>query len=66
MTVERGQLLWGKVSNLGERSELKLLLVGRLTSQQHAVVSQAQFHEDNFMCCHTEIEAADQTFYLTQ
>ena len=21
---------------------------------------------DNFTCCHTEIEAADQTFYLTQ
>ena len=41
------------------------LLVGRLMSQQHASVSQGQICSDNSMCCHTEIEAADQTFYLT-
>ena len=43
-----------------------LLFVGCLTSQQHASVSQGRICSDNFMCCHTEIEAADQTFYLTQ
>ena len=41
-------------------------LVGCLTSQQHASVSQGRICTDNFTCCHTEIEAADQTFYLTQ
>ena len=42
------------------------LLVGCLTSQQHASVSQGRICADNFTCCHTEIEAADQTFRLTQ
>ena len=42
------------------------LFVGSLTSQQHASVSQGRICTDNFTCCHTEIEAADQTFYLTQ
>ena len=41
-------------------------LVGCLTSQQHANVSQGRILSDNFTCCHTEIEVADQTFYLTQ
>ena len=39
---------------------------GCLTSQQHASVSQGRICSDNFTCCHTEIEVADQTFYLTQ
>ena len=42
------------------------LLVGCLTSQQQASVSQGRICSDNFMCCHTEIEVADPTFYLTQ
>ena len=41
-------------------------LVGCLTSQLQASVSQGRICEDNFTCCHTEIEVADQTFYLTQ
>ena len=41
-------------------------LVGCLTSQQHASVSQGRICTDNFTCCHTEIEVSDQTFYLTQ
>ena len=45
---------------------LGLLLVGCLSSQQHASVSQGRICTDNFTCCHTEIEAADQTFHLTQ
>ena len=39
---------------------------GCLTSQQQASVSQGRICEDHFTCCHTEIEAADQTFQLTQ
>ena len=42
------------------------LLVGCLTSQQQASVSQGQICSDNFTCCHTEIQVADPTFYLTQ
>ena len=42
------------------------LLVGCLTSQQQASVSQGRICSDNFTCCHTEIEVADPTVYLTQ
>ena len=42
------------------------LFVGCLTSQQQASVSQGRICSDNLTCCHTEIEVADQTFYLTQ
>ena len=42
------------------------LFVGFLTSQQHASVSQGRIYSDNCTCCHTEIQVADQTFYLTQ
>ena len=42
-----------------------VLFVGCLTSQQ-ASVSQGRICTDNFRCCHTETEVADQTFYLTQ
>ena len=41
-------------------------LIGCITSQQHASVPPGQICSDNFMCCHTEIEAEDPTFYLTQ
>ena len=40
-------------------------LVCCVTSQQHASVSQGRMCSDNFTCCHTEIEVADPTFYLT-
>ena len=42
------------------------LFVGSLTSQQHVSVSQGQICSDRCTCCHTEIEVADQTLYLTQ
>ena len=48
------------------RSSYDCLFVGCLTSQQQASVSQGRICSDNFTCCHTEIEVADQTFYLTQ
>ena len=41
-------------------------LVGCLTSQQQASVSQGRICSDNLTCCHTEIQVADPTFYLTQ
>ena len=46
--------------------ERELLFVGCLMYQQHASASQGRIYSDNFTCCHTEMEAADQTFYLTQ
>ena len=52
-----------------ERNLLGLFVcrfVGCLSSQQHASVSQGRICTDNFTCCHTHIEAADQTFHLTQ
>ena len=42
------------------------LFVGCLTSQQQASVSQGRICSDNYACCHTEIEVAHPTFYLTQ
>ena len=42
------------------------LFVGGLTSQQQASVYQGRICEGNFTCCHTEKEAADQTFYVNQ
>ena len=50
-----------------EKPDQRQLFVGwLLTSQQHASVSQGRICTDNFTCCHTETEVADQTFYLTQ
>ena len=42
------------------------MFVGCLTFQQHANVSQGQICSDSCTSCHTEMEVADQTFYLTQ
>ena len=44
----------------------EMVFVCCLTSQQHASVSQGWICSDNCTCCHTEIEVADPTFYLTQ
>ena len=41
-------------------------LVDCLTPQQQASASHGRIYSDNFTCCHTEIEVADQTFHLTQ
>ena len=49
-----------------QEKEKKGMFVGCLTSQQHAGVSQGRICSDKVTCCHTEIEVADQTFYLTQ
>ena len=50
-----------KVTNRGF-----VLFVGCITSQQQASVSQGRICSDNFTCCHTDIQVADPTFYLTQ
>ena len=41
-------------------------LLGCLTSQQHVNVSQGRICSDDFTCCRTEIQVADQAFHLTQ
>ena len=41
-------------------------LLACLTSQQHASVSRGRICSNVFTCCHIEVEAADQTFCLTQ
>ena len=50
----------------GCKQELEMLLVGCLTSQQHASVSQGRICSDNFTYCHPDTQVADQTFHLTQ
>ena len=66
-------LLFGLLGYLTERlcftgtiQDRDMLFVGCLTSQQHASIPQGRICSDNFTCCHTEIEVADQTFRLTQ
>ena len=49
-----------------KKMKKKQMFVGCLTSQQHASVFQGRICSDNFTCCHTETEVADQTFHLTQ
>ena len=46
----------------GTRSTLPSFFVGCLTSLQHASVSQGWICSNNFMCCHTDTEVADQTY----
>ena len=53
-------------NNKLQKKKIFCLCVGCLTSQLQASVSQGRMCEDNFTCCHTEIEVADQTIYLTQ
>ena len=61
----RPSLVWTDFITAHWRRE-RILLVGGLTSQQQASVSQGRICSDNLTCCHTEIEVANQTFYLTQ
>ena len=56
--------IWQKTDCWWQEWTFVCLLVGCLTSQQHASVSQLRICSDNCTCCHTEIEAADQTFHL--
>ena len=52
--------------SLSRYVQISSWLAGCLMSQPHASVSQGRICTDNFMCCHTEMEVADLTFYLTQ
>ena len=64
--------LWRHSNTTGYNKMLLLtqsacfFLVGCLTFQQHAIVSQGRICVDKFTCCHTEIEVPDPIFYLTQ
>ena len=64
--IPKETILCSYVPATGQSTLFACLLVGCLTSQQQASVSQVRICKDNFTCCHTEIEVADQTFYLTQ
>ena len=65
--LRASQLRWEDIFTVMHGpSALFFCLVGCLTSQQQASVSQGRICSDNFTCCHTEIEVADQMFYLTQ
>ena len=48
------------------RGNTDIFVVCCLTPQQHVCVPQGRICSDNFTCCHTETEVADQTFHLTQ
>ena len=63
---ERQMMLSWPMAMFRLRSTGVCLLVGCLTSQQQASVSQGRTCSDNFTCCNTEIQVADPTFYLTQ
>ena len=65
VSVIRRTWLWFVSAN-STMNDTVCLLVACLTSQQQASVSQGRICSDNLTCCHTEIEVADQTFYLTQ
>ena len=60
----RGVGEWG--GGQEEGGERERLLVACLFNVLASSVSQGQICSDNFRCCHTEIEVADQTFHLTQ
>ena len=59
LTIEKSRRMHCQKRNKG-------LLVGCFTSQQQASVSQGRMCTDGITCCHTVIEVADQTIYLTQ
>ena len=42
------------------------VVVSCFTSRQHASVSQGRICSNNCTCCHTKVEVANQTCYLTQ
>ena len=44
---------------LGERV-MTVVFAGYLKPQQYASVSQGRMCSDNFTCCHTDMEVADQ------
>ena len=55
-----------KIERKTERNKEKRKRNALTNKHLDASVSQGCIYLDNCTCCHTEIEAADQTFYLTQ
>ena len=66
VSITESGIKWQKWVVPTSMAGMRRLFAGCLTSQQHASVSQGRICSDKSMCCHTEIEVADQTFYLTQ
>ena len=64
--MKEGKILLNVFLSLEESRMGFCMLVACLTSRQHASASQGRLCSDKFTCCHTEIESADQIFYLTQ
>ena len=67
LTSLKASLISTAVSALKASASRACLFVGCLTSQQHASrISRTDLLMIFFTCCHTETEAADQTFHLNQ
>ena len=62
----KGRIEARGADNNQRRAAFVCWLLACLTSQQHASASKGRIQSDTFMCCHTDIEVADQTFYLIQ
>ena len=60
---ERDALAVNRCSNMQSVSEGRSVCCSM--SQRHDSVSQGRVCSDNFSCCHTETEVADQTLLLT-
>ena len=58
------ELTWSE--NLTQKGKQWLFVGWLLNVQQHASGAQGRTCSEKCMCCHTETEAADQTFNLTQ
>ena len=65
-TKRRTQFATKEREQIEGTTKRNCLLVGCLTSQQQASVSHGRICSDKSTSCHTEIDVADQTFYLTQ
>ena len=56
-----------RATNFGRSLRVCMILCWLLVRPSNTLgVSQGRICTDNFTCCHTEIEAADPTFHLTQ
>ena len=64
-TASKSGLALNGTSYWGKPRTARCVCVGWLLNVP-ATVSQGRICSDNFTYCHTEIEVADQTFYLTQ
>ena len=72
--VHRIQVPWNSSTHSKDQENILFIqmccsvcfLVGRLRSRRHTSVSLERICSDSVMCCHTETEVVDKTFYLNQ